>query len=57
MTSAHTLTSFDCVPEHMAQLGTIARSLGISRSALLRLMIAQYVKRAERRAALEARQK
>jgi hypothetical protein len=57
MTSEYTLTSFDCVPEHMESFTAIARSMGISRSALLRLMIAQYVKRAERRAALEARQK
>jgi hypothetical protein len=48
MTSNLTLTSFDAVPEHMAKLGTIAKSLGLPRSALLRLLIAKYVRRAAR---------
>jgi hypothetical protein len=38
-------TGFDCVPEHMEQLGMIAKSLGLTRSALLRLLIARYVQR------------
>jgi predicted DNA-binding protein len=46
MTSDLTLTSFDCVPEHMEQLGKIAKSLGLTRAALLRLIIARYVRRA-----------
>jgi len=40
------MASFDCVPEHMEQLGTIAKSLGLTRAALLRLLIARYVRRA-----------
>jgi hypothetical protein len=43
-------TGFDAVPEHLTQLGVIAESLGISRSALLRLVIAQYIHREARKA-------
>lgn len=49
MTSNLTLTSFDCVPEHMAELGKIAKSLGLTRSALLRFLIARYVHRARQK--------
>ena len=49
MTSNLTLTSFDCVPEHMERLGAIAKSLGLTRSALLRLLIARYVRRETRK--------
>ena len=45
MTSDLVLTSFDCVPEHMAQFTKIAKSKGLTRSALLRILIAEYVKR------------
>jgi len=51
MTSDLVLTSFDCVPEHMVQLRTIARSKGLTRSALLRLLVAEYVKRHAKEAA------
>lgn len=54
MTSPLKLTAFDCVPEHMGQLGVIAKSKGLTRSALLRLLIAQYVRREAKRAAKEA---
>ena len=50
MTSNLALTSFDCVPEHMKQLGMIAKSLGLTRSALLRLLIARHVRRAAKAA-------
>lgn len=39
------ITAFDAVPEHMKALGKCARTMGLSRSALLRLTIARYVKR------------
>jgi predicted transcriptional regulator len=42
------LTSFECVPEHMAQLSIIAKEQGLNRSALLRQIVAKYVRRAER---------
>jgi hypothetical protein len=45
MTSNLKFTGFDCVPEHMTQLGLIARESGLTRSALLRMLIAQYVRR------------
>jgi hypothetical protein len=45
------LTSFDAVPDHMTQLGEIARSMGLTRSALLRLLISRYVRRATKQAA------
>jgi hypothetical protein len=51
MTSNLTLTSFDAVPEHMEHLGMIAKSLGLTRAALLRLLIARYVRRAAKQAA------
>ncbi len=51
MKSSLTLTSFDAVPAHMEQLGTIAKTLGLTRSALLRLLIARYVRRATKQAA------
>ena len=54
MKSSLTLTSFDAVPEHMEQLGGIARTIGLTRSALLRLMIARYVRRAAKQAASDA---
>jgi hypothetical protein len=49
MTSDLVLTTFDCVPEHMAQLSAIAKSKGLSRGALLRLLISQYVNRAAKK--------
>ncbi|HXA78737.1 MAG TPA: hypothetical protein VNV41_16500 [Candidatus Acidoferrales bacterium] len=54
MTSPLVLTSFDAVPEHMEQLGVIAKSMGLTRSALLRLLISQYVRRAAKRQAVAA---
>jgi hypothetical protein len=48
MKSKLTLTSFDAVPDHMEQLGAIAETMGLTRSALLRLLIAKYVRRAAR---------
>jgi hypothetical protein len=39
------LTSFESVPEHMAALSKIAASEGLSKSALLRQMVAQKVRR------------
>lgn len=43
-----TLTSFDAVPDHMERLGTIAKGFGLTRSALLRLLIAKYVRRTQK---------
>lgn len=40
------MTTFDAVPEDMARLGAIAKPMGLSRSALLRLLISRYVRRA-----------
>jgi hypothetical protein len=48
MKSKWTLTSFDCVPGDMARLAEIARSMGLTRSGLLRLLISKYVRRAAR---------
>jgi hypothetical protein len=45
MKSNLVMTSFDSVPEHMQQLSEISRSLGLTRSALLRMLIAKYVRR------------
>jgi hypothetical protein len=45
------LTTFDCVPEHMKKFTAIAHSKGLSRSALLRLMVAEYVRREAKTAA------
>jgi hypothetical protein len=39
------LTSFDAVPSHMRALSAIAASQGLSTSAMLRLMVAQKVRR------------
>lgn len=39
------LTSFDAVPEHMRELASIAESKGLSKSAYLRLLVAQVVRR------------
>jgi hypothetical protein len=43
------MTTFDAVPEDMARLGAIAKPMGLSRSALLRLLISRYVRRADRK--------
>jgi hypothetical protein len=48
-TSDLKFSGFDGIPEHMAQLGEIAKSLGLSRGALLRLLIAQYLRRESRK--------
>jgi len=40
---------FDGIPEHMAELSEVARSLGLSRGALLRMMIVQYLRKEQRR--------
>ncbi|MGA7640069.1 MAG: ribbon-helix-helix protein, CopG family [Candidatus Acidiferrales bacterium] len=42
------LTSFDCVPADMVKLSELAAERGLSRSAFLRQMIADKVRRAER---------
>jgi hypothetical protein len=39
------ITSFDAVPEDMAELSIIAKIQGLTRSALLRQIIAKYVRR------------
>jgi hypothetical protein len=39
------LTSFEAVPEHMRAFGKIAASEGLSKSALLRQMVAQKIRR------------
>jgi hypothetical protein len=51
MKSKLTLSSFDAVPDHMEQLGAIAKTMGLTRSALLRLLIAKCVRRAAKQAA------
>ena len=48
MTSKLKFTGFDAVPDHMERLGTIAKGFGLTRSALLRLLIAKYVRRTQK---------
>ena len=48
------LVSFHAVPEHWRQLGLLAREQGLNASSMLRLMMAQAVRRAEKQAAKEA---
>jgi hypothetical protein len=43
------LTSLMAVPAHMTQLRVIAHSRGLSSSALIRLLIAQELRRAAKR--------
>lgn len=38
------MTAFDCVPAHMEKLGKIANSKGLSRAALLRLLIFECIR-------------
>jgi hypothetical protein len=39
-----TMFAFDGVVGHMKKLGTIAKSKGLSRAALLRLLISDYIR-------------
>jgi hypothetical protein len=39
------LTSFEAIPAHMAQFDKIAKAQGLTKSALLRLMVARTVRR------------
>lgn len=43
-------TGFDAVPEHMEQLGKIAKAFGLTRFAYLRFLIAREVRRAAKQA-------
>ncbi|MGA3294258.1 MAG: hypothetical protein ABSE45_09800 [Candidatus Acidiferrales bacterium] len=44
------LTSIMVVPSHMAQLRAVAQSQGLNSSAVVRMLIARYVRRAAKQA-------
>jgi hypothetical protein len=57
MTQKLKVASYNVRPDHMEQLGKIAAAQGLNASAMLRVVVAAFVKRENRRAKKDTGQK